>query len=67
LKRAAARNFFSRQRRQLQRALIKSEKNEILGRRSLSALAPKQIFKALFAAPRHRHKRSSWKKMADKN
>src|SRR5207244_9501480 len=67
LKRAIACNFFSRQRRQLQCALIKSEKDEIARRDSLSAFAPKQIIETLFTAPRRREKRRCCEKMADKN
>jgi hypothetical protein len=43
--------------------LIKSEKNEVARRRGLSALAPKQIFKALFAPPGRGKKRQTWQEM----
>jgi len=67
LKRAVVRNFFRRQWRQLQCALIDPKKNEILGRSSLSALAPEQILEAQFAAPRDREKWRCRKKVAGKN
>jgi hypothetical protein len=47
--------------------LIDCEKNEIARGRSLAALAPKQIFKALFASPRRRKKRRRREEMAEKN
>ena len=64
LKRSVVRDFFRRHRRQLQGALINPEKNEIIGRRSFSALPPEQILKALFATPRYRDKRRGREEMA---
>jgi len=47
--------------------LIKPEKNEIARRGGLSPFAPKQIFKALFAAPRRREKWHTGQKMTENN
>ena len=67
LERTAARDLFSGHWRQVQCALIKSEKNEVLWRRGLSALTPKQIFKALFAPPGRGKKRHIWQEMTQQN
>ena len=65
--RSIAGDLFRRQRWQLQCALIESQKNEISRRGRFSPFLPKQIFEALFAAPRRRKKRRHRKEMPEKN
>src|SRR5437773_1900420 len=67
LKRPVAGDFFRRHRRQLQCALIDSEKYEIVRRWSFSPLAPEQILKALLTAPWHGEERRGREEMTEKN
>jgi hypothetical protein len=67
LKRAVACDFFWRQWRQLQCALIDPEKYEIVRRWGFSALPPEQIFETLFTTPGRRKKRRGGEEMAEKN
>src|SRR5581483_1961386 len=67
LERPVVSQLLRRQRRKLQAALVDPEKHEIRRRRRLSPLAPQQILKTFFAAPRRREKRRSGEKMPKQN
>ena len=67
LERAIISQFAWLERRHLQRALVDSEKDEIVARRRLAPFALEKIFEALFSRPDRRNEGKAWIPMQEQD